>query len=80
MNIETFAAALGQVLVLGGFFFWLSQRSANAVEKILIDIAVVKNIIQDIKQDHDKLIVLETSISTCQRDIDHAFEKIRSFQ
>jgi hypothetical protein len=78
MSLEILGASIGQVLVLAGFFFWLSKRSTEAIEKMSIDIAVIKNIIQAVQTDHDKVITLQSYIERLTKDVDCAHEKIRA--
>jgi hypothetical protein len=78
MAVEILGAALGQVLVLGGFFFWLSKRNTDKIDQIQIDLAIVKEHVRHVREDHDKLILIESRMTQAHKDINNAFEKIRA--
>lgn len=78
MNLEVLGAAIGQVLVLGAFFFWLSRRNTERIDQIRIDIAVMKNDMKHVRADHDLIIKLQGALHKAETDIHAAHEKIRA--
>jgi len=77
MTIEIIGAALGQVMVLGGFFFWLSKKNTEKIDRMQVDVAVIKENIRHVRDDHDKLILLDHRMGKTENDINNAFNKIR---
>jgi len=74
---EHLAIALGQIVALSGFVFWLSKRNLDKIDKVAVDVAVIKNEIKFVRQDHDNLILYASRTDKLQKDIDCAHEKIR---
>lgn len=64
MNTESFAIAVGQIIVLSGFFFWLSKRNTEKIEQIQIDLAVIKAAMGERKcsSHHDRIFAVEKEV------------------
>jgi len=80
MDAEIIVISAGQVIVLGGYFFWLLKRVTSSVTQIKVDLAVIKNEVQHIRQDHDKLILIEAQTRKHEDYLIDLYDKVRTIQ
>lgn len=69
MDTELILISVSQVLILGGFFFWLVKKNTTKIDQILIDVAVMKNSLKHTSTDHDRIIVLESKQKETDREL-----------
>lgn len=79
MELNQLAIALGQVIALSGFVFWLSKRNADKIDKLIVTVGIIKNEIKFVRQDHDLLVRNDFRIDKLDSDINAAHEKIRQY-
>lgn len=80
MQTEILVISAGQVLVLGGYFFWLLKRVTSSVTQMKVDLAVIKNEVQHIRNDHDKLILVEAQTKKHEDYLIDLYDKVKTIQ
>lgn len=63
-----------------GYIGWILRTSMIKINQILIDIAVIKSTIDNVKMDHEKIIELKFRVDKHDFDIGNAHNKIREYK
>jgi len=58
--------------------FWLYRKNSRDLSEIKIDLAVIKEILERVSGDHDKLIILKDRQNRIVQDVNEIFKKIRN--
>lgn len=60
-----------------GYLIWQLKTNTAKVNQLSIDVAVINSIISTAREDHDKVILMESRVSKAESDIHGAHDKIR---
>ena len=60
-----------------GAIFWSLRHNSSKLNKLQIDVEVIKKTIEPVSRDHDKIILVEAQLSEAIKDINNAHHKIR---
>lgn len=67
-------------LILGtgiGLIAWMLRSNMVKLNRLSVDIAVIKSTIEVVRDDHDSLILIKSKVDKCETDINNAFSQIR---
>ena len=74
---------LAVLMTAGGIIWKVSQVAASIKDSIAVLSERVKSIeveTRNVREDHDKIVVIAHQVETCRKDINQSFEKIRSLR
>jgi len=57
-----------QVFATGGLLLWMTKRHSDKLDKLSEDLAVVRSAIVTVRDDHDRLITLESNVKRLECD------------
>jgi hypothetical protein len=78
---DIYITILNTVLTFGmGLVAWLLQGSVSKLNKLAIEVAVIKSMIETIKEDHENLIIINEKLKKHEADIKAAHDKLRQLK
>jgi type II secretory pathway pseudopilin PulG len=64
-----------QVFATGGLLLWMTKRHSDKLDKLSEDLAVVRSAIVTVRDDHDRLITLESNVRRIECDLSNYIKR-----